>query len=113
MRGTPRWRAYVAAVVLTAPIVLLRVAIDSWVADRHILILFLVPIVFSAYWGGVGPGLLATALAGIASNYYTVPPSGSFGFGMPVDLAQWLFMLLVGALISVLFEERAGPRPVS
>jgi PAS domain S-box-containing protein len=99
--------------VLTAAVVLLRVAIDSWVGERPILILFFVPIVISAYWGGLGPGLLATGLAGLASDYFAIPPVGSFGLGTPFDLAQWLFMLLVGALISVLFADRAGSRPES
>jgi PAS domain S-box-containing protein len=107
MRGTPGWRGYAAAVALTVAVVLLCVSIDSWVAGRPILIVFFVPIVICAYWGGFGPGLLATALAGLASDYFAIPPTGSFAFGTPFDFAQWLFLLLVGALISVLFADRA------
>ena len=107
MRGAPGWRGYAAAIVLNAAVVLLCVSIDSWLAGRPILIVFLVPIVICAYWGGFGPGLLATALAGVASDYFAIPPTGSFAFGTTFDLAQWLFMLLVGALISVMFAERA------
>jgi PAS domain S-box-containing protein len=113
MRGTPGWRGYAAAVALTAAVVLLCVAIDSWVEGRPFLSLFFVPIVISAYWGGFGPGLLATALAGLASDYYAIPPTGSLSFGTPSDLAQWLFMLLVGTLISVLFAKRAERDQVS
>jgi PAS domain S-box-containing protein len=112
-RGAAGWRGYAAAVALTAAVVLLCVALDSWVGGRPILIVFFVPIVICAYWGGFGPGLLATALAGVASDYYAIPPTGSFAFGSPFDLAQWLCMLLVGALISVLFAERAQHGRVS
>jgi PAS domain S-box-containing protein len=106
MRGAPGWRGYAAAIVLTAAVVLLCVSIDSWLAGRPILIVLLVPIVICAYWGGFGPGLLSTALAGVASDYFLIPPTGSLAFGTTFDFAQWLFMLLVGALISVMFGRR-------
>jgi PAS domain S-box-containing protein len=40
--------------------------------------LFLCAIMFSAWLGGVGPGLLATVLASIAFNYYFLEPVHSF-----------------------------------
>jgi C4-dicarboxylate-specific signal transduction histidine kinase len=36
--------------------------------------LFLCAVMFSAWFGGVGPGLLATALSGLAFYYYFLPP---------------------------------------
>jgi PAS domain S-box-containing protein len=100
-----RRRAYLLACVLSAAIVALRIALTPWVGDRPLLILFLIPILISAYYGGLWPGLLATALVGIGSDYYAFSPYGSFGFTKPLDLAQWLFMLLEGVLISMLFAE--------
>src|SRR5918995_504070 len=35
-------------------------------------------IIVSAWYGGLGPGLLATALAAIATDYYFLYPLGSF-----------------------------------
>src|SRR5229473_533170 len=40
--------------------------------------LFLCAIMFVAWFGGFGPGLLATALAFLAFDYYLVPPINSF-----------------------------------
>jgi PAS domain S-box-containing protein len=101
----PRWRAHVLAVVLTVGVMFLRMALTPWVGDRPLLILFIVPIVIAAYVGGLRPGLLATALVGMLTAYFVFPPVGSFWFDKPLDFAQWLFVLLEGVLISVLFEE--------
>jgi PAS domain S-box-containing protein len=103
IRGTPRWLPYAAAVVLTAATLALRMAIGPWVGDRPILIIFFLPIVITAWWGGLGPGLLATILSGLVCDYYLMPPSGSFWFARPLDFAQWLFLLLEGVLVSILF----------
>src|ERR1700674_4615164 len=40
--------------------------------------LFLCAVMFSAWWGGVGPGLLATVLSCVAFNYYFLEPLYSF-----------------------------------
>jgi len=76
-----------------------------WIGDRPLLLIFVLPIVISAYLGGMGPGLVATLLVGIASDLYALKPIGRFGFETPLDFAQWLFLLIVGVLISVLFAE--------
>jgi PAS domain S-box-containing protein len=100
-----RWRLYVFAAVLTVVTLLLRLGMKPWDGGQPLLILFLFPIVISAYLGGMGPGLLATGLTCLLTDYFLVPPTHSFGFASPVAFAHWLFMLLVGVLISVLFGE--------
>jgi PAS domain S-box-containing protein len=109
-RGAPGWVPYAAAVVLTAATLALRLAIAPWVAERPLLIIFFLPMVISAWWGGFGPGLLATALAGLCTDYFLFPPTGSLWFDRSLDFAQWLFLLLEGALVSVLFGWLARTR---
>jgi len=101
----PRWRAYVLAVAVTIAVLMLRLALTPWVGDRPLLIVFVIPIVITAYVGGLWPGLLATLLVALTTNYFVFPKVHTFWFEKPLDFAQWLFMLLLGALISVLFEE--------
>ena len=76
-----------------------------WDGGQPLLILFLFPIVVSAYLGGLGPGLLATGITAVVTDYFLLPPTYTFGFGSPAAFAHWLFLLLVGVLISVLFDE--------
>ncbi len=104
------WRPYVIAIALTLAALGLRAALEPWVEKRPLLIVFLLPIIVSAYFGGLWPGLFATVLVGLATDYFVLPPTGSFGFATPLDFAQWLFMLLEGVLISVLFAELTGWR---
>ncbi|HEV8443466.1 MAG TPA: PAS domain S-box protein [Steroidobacteraceae bacterium] len=105
-----RWQPYAVAAALTLACMLLRIALAPWVGSRPFLLIFFLPIIVAAYSGGLRPGLLATALTAVATMYVALPPLYHFGFGSPLDFAHWLFMLLEGVLISVLFSERAGWR---
>jgi PAS domain S-box-containing protein len=57
--------------------------------------LFLCAILLSSWFGGAGPGLLATALS-VLAHYYLLPPIGSLG-PKPAELAR-LFVFAVTAL---------------
>jgi C4-dicarboxylate-specific signal transduction histidine kinase len=63
--------------------------------------LFLCAVILSAWFGGVGPGLLATALSALAFYYYFLPPVYSLD-GKPGEIPRLvIFMvstLFVGAL---------------
>ena len=109
----PRWRLYVFVVVLTGVTLVLRLGLRPWDEGQPLLILFLFPIAISAYLGGLLPGLLATGLMAVAADYFLIPPIHAFGFASPVAFAHWLFMLLVGVLLSVLFEELSRLRPIA
>ena len=75
--------------------------------------IFILPILISAYLGGLGPGLFATALVGLATVSFVTPHTGGWGFKTPLDFAQWLFLLLEGVLISVLFAELTALAPAA
>jgi C4-dicarboxylate-specific signal transduction histidine kinase len=58
--------------------------------------LFLCAVILSAWFGGMGPGLLATALSALAFNYYFLPPIHSLG-PKPEEIAR-LVIFTVSAL---------------
>ena len=63
------------------------------------LTLYMIPVVVSAWFGGLGPGLLAAALGGLANDYFLMEPHSSFfDFGA----AHWerltLFLTISGLL---------------
>ena len=70
----PRWRGYVLAVVLSAAVLLLRVLVEPWMGHQPFLLLFLIPVILTAYMGGLRPGLFATALAGASAKFWAFPP---------------------------------------
>ena len=93
------------ALAFTGAVILLRVLAEPWMGHRPFLLVFLIPVILAAYMSGLRPGLFATALAGIVTKLLVFPPFWSAWFADPLDFAHWLFLLLVGALISVLFDE--------
>ena len=103
------WLAYPAAAVLTGSALILRVVLEPEFGADPALVLLLIPISLSAYIGGVGPGLAATAIAGLGASYY-LPPSDSFRIASLLHSVQWLTLLAAGTLVSVMTEllQRSG-----
>ena len=72
--------------------------------------LFFAAVILSAWTGGLGPGLLATAIAGyVASAYYRLNPVGSLGIGWDDGLQVGVFVA-VALLISSLTSMRQHAR---
>ena len=96
--------AYGVAVGLTAAAIALRLAFGyETTSDPGLLVLFL-PILASAYIGGLGPGLVATLVAAVASNYFLIPPRYGISLTAGAESAEWIALIVVGALVSALAE---------
>src|SRR5438045_2620622 len=111
------WLAYSLAVAITVFTLFVRLIVLGYrPTDPPGLIFFLLPIIISAYLGGVGPGLVATVLSVIFSRYFLLAPVHSFSVDASFRSLQWLALLSEGVLISVLNEalqrsqRRSGDR---
>ena len=96
------WRRYGVTVLAVGAAVLLKLVVASWVERESPFLLFLAAVMVSAWYGGAGPGLLATGLAALASDFFFMEPLYSFsGYNRQqgVRLAQFV---LEGAVISLL-----------
>jgi len=71
------WR-YGLAVVSVAVALLITKSLEQYTDHTP---LFYAAIVVSAWFGGMGPGLVAVALAAIAIDYFLVPPLYTLGLG--------------------------------
>ena len=69
-----RLTAYVFAIVMSGLTLAVRLSLGPWLGDRPIFILFILPVIFSAYVGGLGPGLLSTALSALGIYYFFPGP---------------------------------------
>jgi PAS domain S-box-containing protein len=76
-----------------------------WAEDLPAL-LFYPAVVLSAGYGGLGPGLVATALSGLTIAYYWLPPRYSFAVSDLSDLLGLVIFLAVGLLISIINEKQ-------
>src|SRR5262245_61883355 len=100
---TPLARYGVAAAAVTVAL-LLRLSLWPFLGSE-LPFLFLWPAVMVAAWyGGLGPGLLATALATLVEDYFLIQP-GSLGTGHPAELAGVALFGLLGSLLSVLADR--------
>jgi PAS domain S-box-containing protein len=69
-------RRYVVAVVAIAASLLLRQLLQPWLGPHVPYLQFFPAILLAAWYGGFGPGALATAVATLASMYFYLPPDG-------------------------------------
>lgn len=97
--------AYAMAVAVTFAVVLMRQTLEPWLDGRTTLVIFIPPIVLSAYLGGLGPGLVSTAIAGLCSAYLLLPPIGSLAIASGGDVMQATLLLFSGTLVSVVMGE--------
>lgn len=102
--GWPMWAKLLLALGLTLATLGGRLAFGHLPGDPPSLILFVLPILLSAYVGGFWPGLLATLAAFLTSSYFLLSPLSSFVIGDIRNQISWLALLLVGILVSGLLE---------
>ena len=84
------WRYGLAVITVAAALVITR----SLERYTDITPLFYAAVVISAWFGGMGPGLVAVALATMAIDYYLVPPL----YTLRPDLKQISFLVAFGFL---------------
>jgi PAS domain S-box-containing protein len=102
----PSTRPYGVAVGLVASATLLSLGLGSaWHEDLPSLLLY-PAVVLSAWYGGLGPGLLATTLSGLVISYYWLPPRYSFVVNNLNDLVGLIEFLALGLLITILTDRR-------
>ena len=96
--------AYLLAVVATSLTLLLRFALDGQLGGEPALVIFTLPIMLSAYAGGLRAGLVSTGLSLLLVSYSVLPPLQSLGVASAGGRWQLVFLALAGVVISVLNE---------
>ncbi|HEY6392829.1 MAG TPA: sensor histidine kinase [Bryobacteraceae bacterium] len=96
------WIAGITAILAISAAQLLR----PWVGQSVPPIVLAPWILIGAWYGGLGAGLLSTALNSIAAAYFLLPPVHSFRIAEPDDRLHLATLALVGVLISYLCESR-------
>lgn len=88
----------------TAATLALHLALTGVLQGDPALVIFTVPIMLSAYLGGLSAGLLATALSFLLASYYLLPPIYSFAIDSNGERWQQFFVALAGVVISGVTE---------
>ena len=100
----PRWQVYAISLMLVAVTLIIRLNVQELFESRPLLIIFILPIILSAYLGGLGPGVVSTLSAAVGIKYFLIPPSHSYQFAKIDDLMQLSALIIAGLFISALNE---------
>jgi PAS domain S-box-containing protein len=97
-------RAYVVAVLLVAGSLLVVWMFRAWFGGNVPYLQFFPAILIAAWYGGLGPGTLATVLSALAAMYFFLPPPGLAVGGVP-DVMSLGFFAATGLGISWLKHQ--------
>lgn len=97
-------RPYLFAVLITLLFFALRLPLQGITENRPMMIMFILPVCFSAYLGGVGPGLVATLISAMLTAYFLIEPLESFAMARNYDYVQLAAFIITGAVVSILSE---------
>jgi PAS domain S-box-containing protein len=100
-----RWAMYGGAVAMSGAMVAVRQGIPASFLDRPLLIVFMLPVILSGVIGGLGPGLVATAIVTAGTAGLAFSEAGAPWNWRPHALFQWSFLLANGVLVSLLSER--------
>jgi PAS domain S-box-containing protein len=92
----PRYGLAVASVTIALAIAFF---LEHHEFHRGALPLFLLAVALSAWYGGVGPAMLAIVLSILSFDYYFAPPVHTLNFTLE-DVPALFFLLIFGALIA-------------
>ncbi len=101
------WVRYSVALLSVLLALLLMLLLDRWVPMRHSpFLLFFAAVMVSAWCGGLGAGLCATALAALASAYFFLPPVDDLTLANTADWVRLGLFLAIALLITALSSVR-------
>ncbi len=95
---------YGVAVLSSLLALLLRFLLAPVLKENAPLLVFIMPVMLSAWYGGFKPGLLATVMSALIGTYFFLPPLYSVDFIRFPDIVRLCIFLVEGVLISSLSE---------
>jgi len=112
-RASSRLARYGMAIISSGVMLIVCLFLNQALSGSLPLTLFIIPVVMSAWFGGIGPGLLATLLSGLASEYFLTEEYFS---PFRLDTADWerltLFLITSGLVNWLILMMRAARQEV-
>jgi PAS domain S-box-containing protein len=95
---------YSVAVLVSLLALLVRFLLIPVLGYEAPLLVFIIPVMISVWYGGLGPGMLATGLSALVGTYFFVSPHFSLNINGLENGVRIIIFLLEGILISSLSE---------
>src|SRR5215207_7688450 len=109
MKHTSPLLRYGVAVLAVGMAFLVKLLLDPLIVQETPFLLVFGAIMISAWYGGLGPGLLATVAVGLATAYFFLQPTGSLS-GFSLETVPLLAFLLEGTFVCLLVEALRAAR---
>jgi PAS domain S-box-containing protein len=100
---------YGVAVLAVGVAFLIKLLLDPLMVQGTPFLLIFGAIMISAWYGGLGPGLLAALTGGLAADYFFLPSTGSLS-GFSLETVPLLVFLVEGTLVCLLVEALRAAR---
>jgi len=106
-QGRPPWLRYAVAVLLVTVVSIGAHKLDpDWdLRGRHPYLIEWPVVIAAAWYGGLGPGLVAVALSGAAIDLLWIRPEGSLAIVRSTDLVAVALYAMCGLVVTVLIEQ--------
>jgi PAS domain S-box-containing protein len=106
MLSLTRLQRYGIAILGVILVAVLRLSLDSILREDLPLFFFIIPIILAGWYGGPGPGILATALSVLVGDYLFLAPTGSiFHHGSHLNHMRAVTLAFTGIGFSILFGK--------
>jgi PAS domain S-box-containing protein len=105
--ATTTGHAYLIAALLVGAAIGFRLALSAWLGDSVPYMQFFPAILVAAWYGGFGPGAVATALSAAAAMALFLAPPG-FAVGGTGDVVSLVLFIAIGLGIAGLSHELRG-----
>jgi signal transduction histidine kinase len=102
LSGGKRMSPYLVAVLAVCGAILLKLALRPIARHDEAALGFFAAVMFASYFGGLVPGLLATALSAVASDFLFLTPVNTFSIWHWADGLRLTQFLVEGGLISTM-----------
>lgn len=106
----PHYVSYGMAILLVAAALAVRSGLGYKFGPMPTWVTFYPALIFAALIGGIGPGLLATALGAFLADLFFIPSAGSLRVVRPGDLVGLIIFCCNGVLISFIAARMRSAR---
>jgi signal transduction histidine kinase len=101
---------YAAAVLGPALATAVRLLLDPLLGDSYPFFTYFLAVAFVAWYGGLGPSLLALLLGVLSVDFFFLPPRGALAVPTPHDLTRLGLYVVLGSVTVLLSESLRAAR---
>ena len=99
---SPNWRGYAFGLGFVVLATVVGELINSSLAPANILMIYLLCVMVTAIFWGLGPSIMVSVLSVLAFDFFFVPPVFTFTVDQPQYIFTFIVLLVVGVTISYL-----------